>query len=52
MSNVENINFSSIGAMLCGKELTKDQERDVEAFNKEYEEAHDQKIIIKEEVDD
>jgi hypothetical protein len=52
MSNVENINFSSIGAMLCSKELTKEQEKDVEAFNKEYEEAHSRKIIIKEGIDD
>lgn len=44
MKSKDNIiDFKSIGAMLCKKKLTKEQEKDVEEFNRQYEKAHDEK---------
>lgn len=40
----QGINFNSIAAMLCEQELTEEQKKDIEAFNTEYDAAHEEKI--------
>lgn len=41
---VENIDFSAIGAKLCGKPLTKEQQDEVEKLHNAYKEMEDIKI--------
>lgn len=40
--DAESINYKSIGAMLCGKVLTKEQMADVDKYNKNFDEAREQ----------
>ena len=36
--------YKSVAAMLCGKKLTENQKKDIEQYNKAYDEAHEKKI--------
>ena len=42
----EEIDFSAIGAMLCGDKLTEAQKKEVEKFKEEYDEAHERRTHI------
>lgn len=43
VKKAEEINFSSVAAMLCGKTLTDEQKKDVEVFNVQYDAVHKEK---------
>lgn len=48
--NISKVDFDSIAAMMCGEELTDSQKKDVEQFNKEYEQEKLNKIVTVQEI--